>query len=110
MFKPSIRPQFVERILTSPTGEQYRVIFEVTVIAGQMRARAVRAEKIELVALRLETAQNDIPVNVQNFCLPCATSDYAILFADYDFPIAKVSPFTSLLFFNSQPTRAPSVK
>ena len=108
MLKPYQAPQFIERIITSPAGEQYRVVFAVTFVAGQAKARVVSAEKIETISLRLEA-----PANVQsNFnamlALPCsakAVSQSIKHFAEHSF---KVSPYTSLLFFVSQPTRAPS--
>ena len=106
MSKPSIPSKFVERIITSQTGERYRVLFLVTLVDGEVKAKAISAELISAPVLKIgSTYSNKSSVILS---LPGASSnvvaDTAYVF-NYS-PI--VSPFTSLLFFTSQPTRAPS--
>ena len=102
MLKPSIPSKFVERIITSQTGEQYRVLFQITLVNGEVKARVVSAE---LIAEQISGVSKKSEV----LCLPCistpviADTIYVSNFAP------AVSPFTSLLFFTSQPTRAPSL-
>jgi hypothetical protein len=108
MLKPSIRPQFIERILTSPTGEQYRVVFEVTIVAGQVKARAISAELVEKTLAIAAAPILFVAKAAQVFCLPCASTAIESVAAEFSPFTNIVSPFTSLLFFTSQPTRAPS--
>jgi len=92
------KPQFIERVITSPTGERFIVVFQVTYLDGKATARVVSARLI------------DETVDAEVLCLPCVNN---IIESDTEYvpsftPV--VSPFTSLLFFTSQPTRAPSYK
>lgn len=98
MLKPIQPSKFIERIITSQTGERYRVVFLVTLVNGEVKAKAISAKLI---------SDSDFAPVV--LALPGATTtvtgDTAYIF-EYS-PV--VSPFTSLLFFTSQPTRAPSL-
>jgi hypothetical protein len=106
MLKPSIPSKFVERIITSQTGEQYRVVFQVTLINGEVKARVVSAELItEIAAAGTGQSATAEALFLPGFSAP-AVADTAYV-SDFA-PV--VSPFTSLLFFTSQPTRAPSSK
>lgn len=96
MLTPASRSQFVTKILTSPTGEKYQVVFLVAVVNGELKAQVVSANLIE-------QTQAAAPL-----CLPCAkNNENFVTFANS--PKAAPSPFyNELFFFNSQPTRAPS--
>ena len=120
MLKSFIPSKFVERIITSQTGECYRVVFVVSLINGEVKAKAISAELISAPTLKLATVGvgNSNTSNASDFsnidlgvlCLPCDSSLISS-FATFVSSFApKVSPFTSLLFFTSQPTRAPSYK
>ena len=104
MLKPSIPSKFVERIITSQTGEQYRVVFLVTLVGGEVKARVVSAELITgLVSGSVDQSKQSGILSLPGFsALVVADTEYV-----FDFT-PEVSPFTSLLFFTSQPTRAPS--
>jgi len=111
MLKPYIPSKFVERIITSQTGECYRVLFVVSLINGEVKAKAISAELISAPTLKLA------PVDVDNsnvdfdvLCLPCDSSLISSFTTFVSSFAPEVSPFTSLLFFTSQPTRAPSIK
>jgi len=124
MLKPFIPSKFVERIITSQTGECYRVVFVLTLVNGEVKAKAISAELIGAPTLRLapvgtadlsdfyasdaSNLSDASNVNLGILCLPCESSlisSFATFVASF---APKVSPFTSLLFFTSQPTRAPS--
>ena len=117
MLKPSIPSKFVERIITSQTGERYRVLFLVTLVNGEVKAKAISAELISAPVLKLGSTDSRYS-NSANFSnkssvilsLPGASSN-VVADTEYIFNYSPiVSPFTSLLFFTSQPTRAPSSK
>jgi hypothetical protein len=104
MLKPSIPSKFVERIITSQTGERYRVVFLVTLVDGEVRAKAISAELISAPVLKIGSPANKSGILLLEGELAKVLADTKYVF---DFT-PKVSPFTSLLFFTSQPTRAPS--
>jgi len=105
MLKPLQPSKFVERIITSQTGERYRVVFLVTLVNGEVRAKAISAELISTPVLKLGSVDSDGSVILS---LPGASS-VGVADTTYIFSYSPiVSPFTSLLFFTSQPTRAPS--
>jgi len=116
MLKPSIPSKFVERIVTSQTGERFRVVFLVTLVNGEVRAKVISAEAISAPALKLAPGFVDSGADFSNknfdhssTLLLVGYSSPVIADTAYVFDFApEVSPFTSLLFFTSQPTRAPS--
>ncbi|MES2314505.1 MAG: hypothetical protein V4524_01020 [Patescibacteria group bacterium] len=114
MLKPTIPSKFVERIITSQTGEQYRVVFLVTLVNGEVKARVVGAQLISKVQL-LEDKSYELRAkryerNTAVLCLPGASAINLSPTSYLISPALRVSPFTSLLFFTSQPTRAPSFR
>ena len=110
MLTPYLGSKFVTKVLTSHTGEQFRVVFLVSLVNGEVRAQVVSAESIgghknEATAL-IDLGE----VQKTAFqCLPISCSQATVEAGlSYGF-VSQVSPFTSLLFFMSQPTRAPSL-
>ena len=98
MLTPYSKPQFVEKIITAQTGEQFRVTFLVALVDGEMRARIVSAVSLGTApSVATTTLAISAPVEKQP-----TTFTYKPSFA------AKISPYFSLDFFISQPTRAPS--
>lgn len=95
------QPKFVERIFVSKDGRQFKVVFLVAVVNGELKGQIVSVQLLSK-ALTGECSQNSIP------CLPISSpsnkskSEYVPYYAPF------VSPFSELLFFTSQPTRAPS--
>lgn len=93
MLTPYSRSKFITKILTSANGERFRVIFLVALIDGKVQVQVVSAEPIATPSV---------------ICLPTISQKNSVAFAYAPASAPMVSPFSSLFFFNSQPTRAPS--
>jgi len=105
MLTPYTRSQFVEKIITDLNGREYRAIFFVALVGGEVRGRVVSLQP--LVAVRpLELAG---AVSDGSLCLPSWT-DRAEIETPYIASVAPiVSPYFNIeLFLSTQPTRAPS--
>ena len=83
--------QFVEKILLSKDGKPFKVLFRVSFIGGQFKAVIVSAKPLE-----------------EHLALPASFPKVISTTSFYNAPVSIPSPFSPLLFFNSQPTRAPS--
>lgn len=100
------KPQFIEKIFTDQLGQQFRLTFLVTIVDGEYRGRLVSAEPIskKVDLLNGKVSSSETPV-----CLPiiCEQKEPDTAYT----PSCKevISPFNSLFFFMSQPTRAPSL-
>lgn len=96
--------------MTSPTGERYRVVFQVSYVSGKTVARIISAEYIEgrLAIAEPANSSADLDVESEILSLPCASVPIIVETKYVSGYAPKISPFTSLLFFTSQPTRAPS--
>jgi hypothetical protein len=97
MLSPQLRSQFVTKVLTSPTGEKFRVVFLVAVVNGEVKAQVVSATPISAKTVTVP-------------CLPEAKIKSPVSFTYTPTFTEKLSLFNELFFFNSQPTRAPSFK
>lgn len=95
MLTPHLRSQFVTKILTSATGEKFRVVFLVALVNGEVKAQVVSATPISAKTVTVP-------------CLPQALEKAPVSFAYTPSFTEKISLFNELFFFNSQPTRAPS--
>lgn len=93
MLTPHLRSQFVTKILTSADGKQYKVVFLVALVNGEVKAQMISAEPV---------------VKAAPICLPCASQKTPVTFVYTPASVPVVSPFNILFFYNSQPTRAPS--
>ena len=99
MLTPSLQSRFVTKILTSASGEQFRVLFLVTLINGEVKAQVISAEPL---------IKKNIFNNSSIAYLPEVYKKTLFSFT-YISPLKSIfSPFNSLFFFNSQPTRAPA--
>lgn len=97
--------QFISRIFTDITGQQFRLTFFVSIVNGEAKGHLVSAQPISTSAhLRLAGTCSDSTI----FCLPIACPQKEIETAYIPAYTPVVSPFTELFFFTSQPTRAPS--
>lgn len=97
--------QFLSRIFTDLSGQQFRLTFFVTIVAGEPRGHLVSAQPISTAShLRLAGSC----ASSEGFCLPsaCSKNEIETIYTPAYAPI--VSPYTELYFFTSQPTRAPS--
>lgn len=93
MLTPYLRSQFVTKILTSANGEQYKVVFLVALVNGEVKAQIISAEPM---------------VKATPVCLPKAVVKSPATFTYVAPTTPVVSFFNELFFFNSQPTRAPA--
>jgi hypothetical protein len=98
MLTTHLRSQFVTKILTNASGEQFRVVFLVALINGEVKAQVISAEPIS-------ESKAAAPL-----CLPCIKNDENfVTFTKPGKGTSSPSLFNELFFFNSQPTRAPSM-
>ncbi len=95
MLTPHLRSQFVTKVLTSPSGEKFQVVFLVGLVNGEMKAQVVSA--VSLTA-------------AEPLCLPVKKSDQKLVTFSKSRKGTFSTPFfNQFFFFNSQPTRAPSL-
>lgn len=92
------KPQFVERVVTDRNGRCFRLVFLVASINGELKARLVSAIPLG----GSFKCASEVP------CLPVAASEPANDTPYLPASTPVVSPYLELLFFVSQPTRAPS--
>lgn len=95
------KPQFLEKVIVYPDGRQFRLIFLVAIVNGELKGRLVSVQPIA-------ESNSAIPHSECAIMLPVLANEAkpqtAYIF-NYK-PI--VSPYDSLRYFVSQPTRAPS--
>lgn len=96
MIVPYLQSRFITRILTSPTGEKFEVIFLVHFVDGKFQAQVVSAKPI--------SESREKP----SACLPSCKISSEDNFSYFPAFYPIISPFKDLLFFTSQPTRAPA--
>jgi hypothetical protein len=108
MLNPILTGQFLSRIFTDQSGQQFRLTFFVTFVNGEARGHLVSAQPISMHShLRLA---GDCAPSSQAFCLPISAPKKELETAYIPSYTPIVSPFTELYFFTSQPTRAPSYR
>jgi len=110
MLTPHLQSRFAEKILTDRTGRQFRVLFLVSLVDGEVRAQFVSAQPI------FNATNAALPGRVakstpwSKLCLPCTKAAAKIISSRVKSRSRVASPyFSSLEFFMSQPTRAPSL-
>jgi hypothetical protein len=106
MLTSYIQGKFVQKILISPTGEQFRVLFLITLINGEVRAQIVSAEPL-IVSNRL-LMNGYKQSNASNQFLLATSTQKKIQTEYIPSYVPVISPYIELYFFTSQPTRAPS--
>ena len=112
MLTPNLQSRFIEKVLTDRAGQQYRVLFLVSLVNGEVRGQIVSAQPIyedaNVIRLpgRVAKAQSFVKL-----CLPCTKAAAKIISSSVRSWARVASPYySSLEFFMSQPTRAPSFK
>ncbi|MCX6719030.1 MAG: hypothetical protein NTZ38_01495 [Candidatus Taylorbacteria bacterium] len=108
MLTPYTRSKFIRKIITSPTGERFQVLFLVTLVNGEVNAQVISAERIHSSDLLL-TGTSGASQN-HPFYLPVGQSLKDLPEVVRHFYSHIVSPYIELYFFTSQPTRAPSFR
>lgn len=101
MLIPYSQPRFVEKVISDRSGRQFRMIFLVALVDGEVKGRLI---SIEPVISSFRSAE----------CVACLPTVAAKKIAETEYVSAfapTVSPYFSLEFLiNSQPTRAPAYK
>ncbi len=96
--------QLLERVFTDQSGRQFRMVFLVAIVNGEVKGRLVSAQPISNTSRELNGQ-----VSSGTICLPieCTEQKGDTLYTT-DFT-QTISPYFSLNFLmTSQPTRAPS--
>ncbi len=93
------KSKILRKIIQSPTGEYVLATFIVAEFQGTFKARLVSVEA-------LPQSDFEKPVTVS---LPLPKKQPVAISTVVSFVDRVVSPFQELLFFVSQPTRAPSL-
>lgn len=96
MLTPFTQSKLVQRILTNEAGERFRVLFLVGLENGQLKAHIVSAEYLP------QTETEAV------LCLPLVAHT-STKESPYVPSFAYRTPFSSLSFFISQPTRGPNL-
>lgn len=101
MLTPYSQPQIISKIFTSGDGQQFRMVFLVVLVNGEVKGKLLSVQPLSNRAssVRGENTYPSLPVFIQAKKI---VTEYISSFA----PI--ISPYSRLLFFTSQPTRAPA--
>lgn len=116
MLIPITQSRFIEKILTDSFGRQYRVLFAVSFVDGEIKGRVISATLIQTTAqLRGDSAACRLTSSARNdskaFFLPGSCAQINAESESLPTFETFASPYFSLEYLlNSQPTRAPSHK
>lgn len=99
-------PQFIEKLYVDAQGRQFRLVFQVSQVGFDLKARLI---SVEPVTTNSGLLKGEVTHISSSAFLPIDISKKAAI-TEYIFPDAPVvSPYISLKFLiTSQPTRAPS--
>ena len=100
--------QFLSRVFTDLSGQQFRLTFFVTIVAGQPRGHLFSAQPLKSGGRTSRLSLSGGCASSQNLCLPSATHKLLPHISYLISPALFISPYTELFFFTSQPTRAPN--
>ncbi len=105
MLTPYSRSNFVEKVLTDHSGRQFRALFLVTLVNGEVKGHLLSLKPMPMKTLAIEGAVSD-----GSICLPCWTTDCEIETPYVASYAPVISPYFSELdiFLSTQPTRAPA--
>ena len=90
--------RFVEKIFTDQNGQQFKLVFFVALVNGEVKGTLVSARPCGNNVCSTETVF--LPISI-----PKVEADTEYIPAY----VPVISPFNELFFFTSQPTRAPSL-
>ena len=127
MFTPSLQSKFVTKIVTARDGREYRVVFLVALLDGEIKARIVSAVRVrnnelgrsgrfgsepqrgtsESLQARMRIRNYESGTNKQYYLSGFSAKQPK---TEENIPCEQklTSPYLTLEFFMSQPTRAPS--
>jgi hypothetical protein len=103
MLTPYSQSKFVQKILTSQSGERFRVLFYVTLVNGELKGKIISAQAVnESASQSFKYSQPVVTIAAPRIKKKVNT-EYVSAYAPTS------SPYFSLEFLiNSQPTRAPA--
>ena len=104
----SERGEIVSRVFTDLSGRKFLLTFLLTRVNGEIKGRLISAEPISSHSVEFKLLTGEVAG--ANFFLPLVCPD---CIAETEYLPSKapsVSPYLELFFFNSQPTRAPSIQ
>src|ERR1035437_4158582 len=109
MLTPNLQSRFIEKVLTDRNGQQFRVLFLVSLVDGEVRGQIISAqpifEAVKAVGLPGRVYKGS---PCTKLCLPCTKAATKIIESKVKSWSRVASPYySSLEFFMSQPTRAP---
>lgn len=112
MLTPHLQSRFIEKVLTDRFGQQFRVLFLVSLVNEEVHARIVSAQPIfEATKTAALPGRVSKMSSWTKLCLPCTKAAAKIIASRVRSWSRVASPYySSLDFFMSQPTRAPSSK
>jgi hypothetical protein len=106
IYDASSAPQMIERVFTDLHGRQFRLVFLVSAVNGELKGRLVSAHPLPTRA-RIAGNSNIETSPVWFLPIVCAENKTETVYVPSS--AAIVSPYVSLEFLmTSQPTRAPS--
>jgi hypothetical protein len=106
MLIPSAYKGVYEKVLRAPDGRLVRVTFAIVEVNGALRGRVISMEPVLQVAGVVARRE----VRAKTLYLPISVEKDIHEAVISIFRKEVVSPYTTLDFFMSQPTRAPSSK
>jgi hypothetical protein len=112
MLTPHLQSRFIEKVLTDRAGRQFRVLFLVSLINGEVRGQIISAQPI-FEGVRAVSLPGRVVkmTSWTRLCLSCTKAAAKIIESKVKSWSRVASPYySSLEFFMSQPTRAPSFK
>ncbi len=111
MLTPHLQSRFIEKVLTDRAGQQFRVLFLVTLVDGGVKAQFVSAHPIFEAAKIAGLPGRIVKMSSwPKLCLPAIKTATKAVETKIRSWTRVASPYySSFDFFMSQPTRAPSL-
>ena len=106
MLTPYLNSQFVEKVLTDRHGRQFRCLFLVALVNGEVKGKLISAQEIS-VAVRLLHTRSSLTATAENL-LPVFYTSKRIFTERVWLPIVSYFAPKDFSFVMSQMTRAPS--
>ena len=108
MLTPYLNSQFIEKILTDRYGRQFRCLFLVALVDGEVKGRLVSARPIFTDVTDVRHPSCDGCLTSKRFFLPIIRSPKKIFTERVWLPIVSYFALKDFSFVTSQMTRAPS--
>ncbi len=100
--------RFIEKIFTDQAGQQFKLVFFVALINGEVKGTLVSAQPMQRRSdLGMRSGRGQTSAEVLYLPISIPKNDVVTEYIPAYVPV--ISPFNELFFFTSQPTRAPSL-